>query len=59
MNVSQSMYATIDSLVHDRAPWIYLYHPVTFYATGDGVSGFEPPVVYLGADYSGVRKKSN
>jgi peptide/nickel transport system substrate-binding protein/oligopeptide transport system substrate-binding protein len=54
---SASMYAEVDSLIHARAPWIYLYHPVTYYVTGDGISGFEPPVVYLGADYSGVRKQ--
>ncbi len=59
MSLSQAMYAEIDSLVHDQAPWLYLYYPVTYYATGPGLSGFEPPVVYLGVDYSGVRKTTN
>jgi peptide/nickel transport system substrate-binding protein/oligopeptide transport system substrate-binding protein len=52
-------YARIDSLVHERAPWIYLYHPVTYYAVRRGMSGFDPPTVYLGSDYRLIRKQTD
>jgi peptide/nickel transport system substrate-binding protein/oligopeptide transport system substrate-binding protein len=50
------MYARIDGDIHDKAPWIYLYHPVAFQAVSPDVTGYQMPVVYLGADYASVRK---
>jgi peptide/nickel transport system substrate-binding protein/oligopeptide transport system substrate-binding protein len=50
------MYARIDGDVHQRAPWIYLYHPIAYQAVSPDVSGYQMPVVYLGADYASVSK---
>jgi peptide/nickel transport system substrate-binding protein/oligopeptide transport system substrate-binding protein len=53
------LYARIDSLVYDRAPWIYLYFPTSFVVVSSRVEGYHFPVLYLGEDYSTVRKMSN
>jgi peptide/nickel transport system substrate-binding protein/oligopeptide transport system substrate-binding protein len=50
------MYARIDGEIHNDAPWIYLYHPVAFQVVSPDVTGYQMPVVYLGADYASVRK---
>ncbi len=51
-----ALYARIDSLVYDQAPWLYLYFPRTFHAVSERVSGYHLPTLYLGGDFSGVRK---
>lgn len=56
---SAGMYARIDSLVYEQAPWIYLYFPKAFRAVADNVSGYKMPSLYLGGDYTGVVKKRN
>lgn len=53
------VYARIDSLVYDQAPWIYLYFPKTFYAVSAGLSGYKLPSLYLGNDFTAVSKKRN
>ena len=53
------MYGRIDSLVYDRAPWIYMYFPETFYVLSDGLSGYVLPTLYLGNDFMSVRKNRN
>jgi peptide/nickel transport system substrate-binding protein/oligopeptide transport system substrate-binding protein len=50
------MYARIDAEIYERAPWIYMYHPVAFQAVSPGITGYRMPVVYLGADYTTVSK---
>jgi ABC-type transport system substrate-binding protein len=50
------LYARADSLVHERAPWIYLYFPKTFYAVSERVTGYRLPTLYLGHDFTRVRK---
>lgn len=50
------LYAAIDSLVYEEAPWIFLYFPVSVFAVAPGVEGYEAPIMYLGEDYTGVRK---
>jgi ABC-type transport system substrate-binding protein len=50
------LYAAADSLVYDEAPWIFLYFPVSVYAIAPEVEGYEASVMYLGEDYTGVRK---
>jgi oligopeptide transport system substrate-binding protein len=49
-------YAQIDSLVHARAPWIYLYFPTSFHVVSPRVSGYRLPAIYLANDFSGVSK---
>jgi peptide/nickel transport system substrate-binding protein/oligopeptide transport system substrate-binding protein len=53
---AHELYARTDSLVYARAPWIYLYFPKTFHVVSKRVSGYRMPALYLGADFSGVRK---
>lgn len=50
------LYASIDSLVFDQAPWIYLYFPTSFVIVSPDVHGYTFPVVYLGEDFSTVSK---
>ena len=52
-----SLYAEIDSTIHSEAPWIYLFFPKAFYAVSPGVEGYRLPTLYLGADYTTVRKR--
>jgi ABC-type transport system substrate-binding protein len=54
----EALYARVDSLVYEAAPWIYLYFPTTFVAVGDGVDGYTFPVLYVGQDFSAVRKRA-
>lgn len=54
--ISGEMYARIDSLIYERAPWIYLYFPKAFRAVSSNVSGYQLPTLYLGNDYSNVTK---
>jgi ABC-type transport system substrate-binding protein len=56
---ASALYARIDSLVYDQAPWIYLYFPKTFYAVSGGLSGYKLPSLYLGNDFTTVSKKRN
>jgi peptide/nickel transport system substrate-binding protein/oligopeptide transport system substrate-binding protein len=49
-------YAQIDSTVYAQAPWIYLYFPTSFHAVSPRVSGYRLPAIYLGNDFSAVRK---
>ena len=49
-------YAEIDSLVYAQAPWIYLYFPTSFHVISPHVTGYKLPSVYLGNDFSAVRK---
>jgi len=49
-------YAHIDSLVYAQAPWIYLYFPTSFHVVSPRISGYRLPAVYLGNDFSAVRK---
>ena len=50
------LYARIDSTVYAQAPWIYLYFPRTFHAVSSQVSGYRQPTLYLGNDFTRVRK---
>lgn len=50
------LYAEVDSLVYEQAPWIYLYFPKTFVAVSERVSGYRLPTLYLGHDFTAVRK---
>lgn len=50
------LYARIDSMLYDRAPWLYLYFPRTVHAVSPGVQGYRLPTLYLGYDFSDVRK---
>jgi len=50
------LYARADSLVYDQAPWIYLYFPKIFQAVSPRVEGYRTPTLYLGRDFTGVRK---
>lgn len=52
----ERIYATIDSLVYDQAPWIYLYFPTSFVVVSPRVTGYTFPVVYLGEDFSTASK---
>jgi len=52
----EKMYAMIDSLVYDQAPWIYLYFPTTFVVVSPQVQGYVFPVLYLGEDLSTAYK---
>ncbi|MFQ5511306.1 MAG: ABC transporter substrate-binding protein [Candidatus Krumholzibacteriia bacterium] len=54
----ERLYAAADSLVYELAPWIYLYFPTTFVAVSPRVENYVFPVVYLGEDFSSVRKRS-
>jgi peptide/nickel transport system substrate-binding protein/oligopeptide transport system substrate-binding protein len=49
-------YARIDSLVYAQAPWIYLYFPTSFHVVSPRISGYRLPAIYLGNDFSEVRK---
>jgi peptide/nickel transport system substrate-binding protein/oligopeptide transport system substrate-binding protein len=49
---AERIYAAVDSLVYDRAPWIYLYFPTSFVVVSPRVRGYTFPVVYLGEDFS-------
>jgi peptide/nickel transport system substrate-binding protein/oligopeptide transport system substrate-binding protein len=52
-----SLFMEADSLVYSMAPWIYLYFPKAYYALGEGVEGYEPPLIYLGEDLGRVVKR--
>ncbi len=54
--VGEQLYATVDSLVYDAAPWIYLYFPTTFVVVSPRVHGYVLPVLYLGEDLSSTEK---
>jgi peptide/nickel transport system substrate-binding protein/oligopeptide transport system substrate-binding protein len=54
--VGTRLYAEVDSLVHDAAPWIYLYFPTTFVVVSPKVRGYVLPVLYLGEDLSTTEK---
>jgi ABC-type transport system substrate-binding protein len=48
------LYALTDSLVYDRAPWLYLYFPTSFVIVSQRVRGYTFPVMYLGENISTV-----
>ena len=48
------LYARVDSLVYDQAPWLYLFFPRTSHVVSERVRGYQLPSLYLGADYSTV-----
>ncbi|UCH83961.1 MAG: ABC transporter substrate-binding protein [Candidatus Latescibacterota bacterium] len=50
----QALYATVDRMVHEQAPWIYLYFPTSFIVVSSRVQGYTFPVLYLGEDFSRV-----
>ena len=50
------MYTEADQLIYDMAPWIYLYFPTTFVAVSPAVKDYVFPTLYLGEDFSSVRK---
>jgi ABC-type transport system substrate-binding protein len=50
------LYASIDQMVFEKAPWIYLYFPTSFVIVSPDVRGYTFPVVYLGEDFSTVSK---
>jgi peptide/nickel transport system substrate-binding protein len=50
-----SAYATIDSMVYARAPWVYLYFPTTFHVVSERVSGYRLASLYLGNDFTDAR----
>jgi len=50
------LYAAIDRIVFERAPWIFLYFPTSFVIVSPDVRGYTFPVVYLGEDFSTVSK---
>lgn len=52
----RALYALADSLVYDRAPWIYLYFPTSFVVVSPEVRGYTFPVMYLGEDFSTVSR---
>jgi peptide/nickel transport system substrate-binding protein/oligopeptide transport system substrate-binding protein len=55
-NTCRLLYSHIDSLIYAEAPWIYLYFPRSFEAVSPDVIGYRIPFLYLGRDYTGVRK---
>lgn len=54
---SHDLYARVDSTVYAQAPWIYLYFPTSHHAVSERLEGFQLPTLYLGADYTRVRKR--
>lgn len=48
--------ARADSTIFEAAPWLYLYFPTSFVAVSPNVDGYVFPVLYLGQDFSTVRK---
>jgi peptide/nickel transport system substrate-binding protein/oligopeptide transport system substrate-binding protein len=52
----ERLYAMIDGMVYDAAPWIYLYFPTTFVVVSPRVNGYVFPVLYLGEDLSTAYK---
>jgi peptide/nickel transport system substrate-binding protein/oligopeptide transport system substrate-binding protein len=54
--VGERLYAAVDSMVYDAAPWIYLYFPTTFVVVSPKVRGYVVPVLYLGEDVSTTEK---
>lgn len=50
-----ALYARIDSLVFDQAPWIFLYFPRSVYAVNPRIRGYEAARIYLGEEYRTVR----
>ena len=54
----ERLYALIDGLVYDAAPWIYLYFPTTFVVVSPQVHGYVFPVLYLGEDLSTAYKST-
>jgi peptide/nickel transport system substrate-binding protein/oligopeptide transport system substrate-binding protein len=50
------LYARIDSTVYAQAPWVYLYFPRTFHAVSPRIEGYRQPTLYLGNDFTRVRK---
>jgi peptide/nickel transport system substrate-binding protein/oligopeptide transport system substrate-binding protein len=55
----ERLYARVDSLIHDEAPWLYLYFPKVFHAVSPDVTGYRLPSLYLGADFSSVVKHAD
>ncbi|MEJ2721038.1 MAG: ABC transporter substrate-binding protein [bacterium] len=53
-----ALYAMIDGIVHEQAPWIYLYFPTSFVVVSPRVQGYTFPVLYLGEDFSQVEISS-
>ncbi len=53
---AEGLYAEIDSLVFEQAPWLYLYFPTAFVIVSPHVQGYTLPTVYLGDDFSTVSK---
>jgi ABC-type transport system substrate-binding protein len=49
-------YASADSLIYARAPWVYLYFPTTLHVVSERVSGYRLPSLYLGNDFSQITK---
>jgi len=50
-------YASVDSLIYAHAPWVYLYFPTTLHVVSPRVSGYRLPRLYLGNDFSNIRKE--
>jgi peptide/nickel transport system substrate-binding protein/oligopeptide transport system substrate-binding protein len=50
------LYAGVDRIVFERAPWLFLYFPTSFVIVSPDVQGYTFPVVYLGEDFSTVSK---
>ena len=50
------LYAAIDRIVFDNAPWVFLYFPTSFVIVSPDVRDYTFPVVYLGEDFSTVSK---
>ena len=50
------LYAEVDRIVFESAPWIFLYFPISFVIVSPDVQGYTFPVVYLGEDFSTVTR---
>jgi peptide/nickel transport system substrate-binding protein len=38
----EAIYQQLNQLLHDDAPWVYMWNPEDIYGIAESISGFEP-----------------
>jgi oligopeptide transport system substrate-binding protein len=45
----------LNEVIYSKAPWIWLWHPVSLQVLRPGITGYQPPLIFNGQDYLELR----
>jgi len=45
----------LNEVIYSKAPWVWLWHPVSLQVLRPGISGYQPPLIFNGQDYLELR----